>query len=113
MASKGSIPTFNKEYFSNILSNYFEQFQLISVEKLSHGNVNDTFKIELINITSIDTYILQRINTKIFQNPHIIKKNHYIYINRFSKEKSLNYSKNYSIDFIIPLIISTVNNQEL
>jgi hypothetical protein len=48
-----------------ILQHFFSLEEIISVENLIKGNINDSYKINMID----KSYLLQRINTDVFSNP--------------------------------------------
>ena len=63
----------DSETLFNILISGYEisRSLIISIENFGNGLINHTFKV----VTSDDTYILQRINNEVFQNPYIISNN--------------------------------------
>ena len=53
---------------------FFPGREVIRVREYGNGHINDTFKLEIKG--SATAYILQRINTDVFKNPHGIIANH-------------------------------------
>lgn len=49
--------------------------ELLSFDRFGNGNINGTFIIEFDNEGNTDTYILQKINTEVFKNPHYLMEN--------------------------------------
>jgi hypothetical protein len=55
----------NIHSIQEILKQFFSLEEIISIENLIKGNINDSYKINL----SDKTFLLQRINTEVFSNP--------------------------------------------
>ncbi|MFU8847143.1 MAG: phosphotransferase enzyme family protein [Opitutales bacterium] len=49
--------------------------QLVALESIGSGNVNDTFRVVLRTTFSEEQYILQRINQTVFENPALVMAN--------------------------------------
>ncbi len=49
--------------------------QLVALEAIGSGNVNDTYRVVLRTTFSEEQYILQRINQKVFQHPALVMAN--------------------------------------
>jgi aminoglycoside phosphotransferase (APT) family kinase protein len=84
--------------FDEILKRYPIRISNLTVEPFGNGLINDTFLV----ITGNNRYILQKVNTKVFQNPEAIASNLQVaaeYINKNTPEYT----------FIIPL--QTTDNQ--
>lgn len=54
-----------------ILKQFFLDNEIISIDKLSNGNINDSYKI----YTNNQNYLLQKINTDVFRIPIQVSKN--------------------------------------
>ena len=65
-----------KENIQNIAQNFLntEGYQF-SAEVLKSGHINDTFKVSIEKGTSIEHFIVQRLNTTIFPEPQKIMEN--------------------------------------
>ncbi|PXA03596.1 aminoglycoside phosphotransferase [Coraliomargarita sinensis] len=49
--------------------------QLVALESIGSGNVNDTYRVVLRTTFSEEQYILQRINQSVFKNPALVMSN--------------------------------------
>lgn len=70
----------------NVLGNYQFYSQIDTIEKISGGNINITYKITLADGTK---YILQKINTSVFKNPILLMDNITKVTKKFSEQKNL------------------------
>jgi N-acetylhexosamine 1-kinase len=57
-----------------IVKQFFPEDEVASIETFGKGHINTTYKLDLIG--NGDSYILQRINTDVFKNPHGIAETH-------------------------------------
>lgn len=84
-----------------ILKNFKLDYECVAFSKLESGHINDTY---LITIASNSKYVLQKINTNVFNNIEAISHNK-LYFNNFIQSKSQNYNYQF-IHFI-----ETINNE--
>lgn len=58
-----------------ILENYEIPGKLESIKEYNVGNINKTYIIEYDNEGKIEKYLVQKINTLVFNNPYILMEN--------------------------------------
>lgn len=90
----------NDEMKEQVLNEYFENKNLLSVEPFGNGHINDTYRI---TSSSNDTiYVLQRVNTSVFPDMKGLVDNH----------KKLQEFFNDNVDIEIPRLIKTQRNED-
>jgi thiamine kinase-like enzyme len=70
-----------------ILNEFFPNVAIGDISELGHGHINDTYLINLQNKS--EQYVLQRINTKVFNKPEIIIHSHMKIQEKLNGTKSL------------------------
>ena len=76
----------NQDRFYEIISQYDFPGELISYHNHGNGHINDTYLLDYRYNDHTQRYILQRINTDIFQNPSELMDN-IIHVTEFLKKK--------------------------
>lgn len=88
--------------FEVILESFFPHLTPSSVESLESGHINDTYRVDYHGEGR--SYVLQKINTKVFSNPWILACNH------LRLQEHVTRSDN---RFVIPQLIQDKNNSPL
>ncbi|NOQ27806.1 MAG: phosphotransferase [Bacteroidales bacterium] len=88
--------------FKEILYNFFPDKQLKEVKSFGNGHINSTFKVIFKN--NQQEYILQKINTTVFNNPDDLIQNHI---------KVQEYIKNSTSEIEIPQLYANSDNKFL
>lgn len=60
---------------SNIIYSFWPQSTIVAIIPIENGLINSTFSVEVILNANRKKYILQKINTAVFQNPKAIQTN--------------------------------------
>ncbi len=74
------------EAFAHIISKYDVKGRVISVSPIGNGHINLTLHIITENGDKRENYILQKINKKVFRNPHELMEN-YAGVTAFLRDK--------------------------
>jgi len=74
------IDQFSRSQIMEIAQQFSAQKQIADIQPFGSGNINDTFLVSLQEVES-QSFILQRINTKVFHNPKSVMQNMRIYAN--------------------------------
>lgn len=82
--------------------------QIADVQPFGSGNINDTFLVSLQGIET-ESFILQRLNTKVFCEPKLVMQNMRIYSDHVSDRL-----ENVSLDrqWMVPQVLSTDQDQD-
>jgi Ser/Thr protein kinase RdoA (MazF antagonist) len=64
----------NREEFWNIADRFINEGKITQIQVFGSGNINDTFLVSLSDSRE-DFFVLQRINTKVFQQPELVMQN--------------------------------------
>ncbi len=59
----------------NLLSQFNINGEIISCTTFTNGHINSTFKVEVLTNDKIEKYVLQKINTYVFNNPNKVMDN--------------------------------------
>ncbi len=57
-----------------VVAKFFPSKKISGICPFGKGHINDTYKVSFID--EVDSYVLQRINNRVFKNPQIIAANH-------------------------------------
>ena len=49
--------------------------QIAGIQQLGSGNVNDTFLVTLADSASRQAFVMQRLNTEVFEQPELVMRN--------------------------------------
>ena len=49
--------------------------QIAGIKQLGSGNVNDTFLVTLADSASRQAFVMQRLNTEVFEQPELVMRN--------------------------------------
>lgn len=63
------------ELFTTIIKDFNLKGELIGIECVSTGNINDTYTIKTVYMGNEREYILQRVNHRVFSNPERVAEN--------------------------------------
>jgi Phosphotransferase enzyme family len=80
MGQNNQISTSDRSQIMAIAHNFSAQKQVAGVQPFGSGNINDTFLVSLQE-SSAQSFILQRINTKVFREPKLVMQNMRTYAN--------------------------------
>ncbi len=65
----------SKDYLFQIASEFFPKHNILHIDELSSGNINKTFLVKLVESETDIAFILQQINSSIFDKPSIVMNN--------------------------------------
>ncbi len=94
---------------TEIAAEYCPISQINSIVKVHSGNVNDTFIVHINHTCHIKSFVLQRINTDIFQSPEKIIKNYLFMLDHIHNKGLTSSISNVYKNFIFPKILFTLN----
>ena len=80
MAQNIQIDKFAKSQIMAIAQQFSPQKQITDIQPFGSGNINDTFLVSLQEAAD-QSFILQRINTKVFHEPKLVMQNMRVYTN--------------------------------
>lgn len=80
MAQNIQIDKFARSQIMAIAQQFSSQKQIADIQPFGSGNINDTFLVSLQEVEA-QSFILQRINTKVFHEPKLVMQNMRIYAN--------------------------------
>ncbi|MFM7599961.1 MAG: phosphotransferase enzyme family protein [Pseudanabaena sp.] len=80
MAQNIQIDQFARSQIMAITQQFSPQKQIADIQPFGSGNINDTFLVSLQEVES-QSFILQRINTKVFHEPKLVMQNMRVYTN--------------------------------
>jgi Ser/Thr protein kinase RdoA (MazF antagonist) len=80
MDQNNQFDKFDRLKIMAIANNFSVQKQVADVQAFGSGNINDTFLVSLQE-SSAHSFILQRINTKVFREPKLVMQNMRTYAN--------------------------------
>ena len=80
MDQNKQISTFDRSQIMAIAHQFSAQKQVADIQPFGSGNINDTFLVSLQE-PAAKSFILQRINTKVFRKPKLVMQNMRIYAN--------------------------------
>lgn len=80
MAQNIQIDKFARSQIMTIAQQFSPQKQITDIQPFGSGNINDTFLVSLQEAAD-QSFILQRINTKVFHEPKLVMQNMRIYTN--------------------------------
>ncbi len=63
------------DQLENIIVSFLGKVEIVQVEKLAGGLINQSFKVTIKDVVTTKTYFLQRINEKIFRDPDLLMRN--------------------------------------
>lgn len=86
---------------NKILDNYNIKGKLINIKEDNTGNINKTYIITFINNGIEYKYLVQQINTNVFNNPYILMKNILGVTNYLKEQLVLNNDNNHKVLEII------------
>lgn len=86
---------------NKILDNYNIKGKLINIKEDNTGNINKTYIITFINNGIEYKYLVQQINTNVFNDPYILMKNILGVTNYLKKQMILNNDNNHKVLEII------------
>lgn len=81
-----------------VLKAYFNLSEIVNISPFGNGHIQLTFRVE----TKSNSFILQKINTKVFTNPELLIKNHLLIQQQYKLSKDNEY--------LIPEIIKTLDD---
>ncbi len=70
--------TFERDRLLSIAEHFSHQGNITGIKPLGNGNINDTFLVSLDDLEQT-RFVLQRINTKVFQHPERVMQNMYTF----------------------------------
>ena len=80
MAQNIQIDKFARSQIMAIAQQFSPQKQITDIQPFGSGNINDTFLVSLQEAAD-QSFILQRINTKVFREPKLVMQNMRVYTN--------------------------------
>ena len=80
MAQNIQIDKFARSQIMTIAQQFSPQKQITDIQPFGSGNINDTFLVSLQEAAD-QSFILQRINTKVFHEPKLVMQNMRVYTN--------------------------------
>lgn len=80
MGQNNQISQLERSQIMVIAQKFSNQNQIADIQAFGSGNINDTFLVSLQEVEA-QSFILQRINTKVFQEPKLVMQNMRIYAN--------------------------------
>jgi Ser/Thr protein kinase RdoA (MazF antagonist) len=80
MAQNIQIDKFARTQIMTISQQFSPQRQITDIQPFGSGNINDTFLVSLQEVAD-QSFILQRINTKVFHEPKLVMQNMRVYTN--------------------------------
>jgi Ser/Thr protein kinase RdoA (MazF antagonist) len=98
----------NREEFWSIADCFVKQGRVNNLQTFGSGNINDTFLVSLANSTE-EYFVLQRINTKVFQHPELVMKNMRLVCDRIQ-----NNSRDFIVDrrWEMPRVLLTKDDRD-
>ena len=72
---------------TELISHFCLQGSVISAELYGNGHINTTIRVKMDDNGALREYILQKINTNVFKNPHQLMEN-YVGVTRFLRKKT-------------------------
>lgn len=102
MAQNIQIDKFARSQIMTIAQQFSPQKQITDIKPFGSGNINDTFLVSLQEAAE-QSFILQRINTKVFHEPKLVMQNMRVYTNHVS-DRLQNHSleRRWDIPKILP-----------
>lgn len=64
-----------REKLENILANFSIKGSILHFSPLGQGHIHDTYLVEVVKDKEIEKYTLQRLNTRVFQQPELMMAN--------------------------------------
>ena len=62
-------------YMEKIIHQFFDYQQLVSLSPFGTGHINDTYRLEIVEAGKPQTWLLQRLNHHVFQQPEAVMQN--------------------------------------
>ena len=59
----------------SVVGNYYPEKRILSIEEFESGNINNTYKVNLVDSIETKSFVLQNINNYVFSNPELITQN--------------------------------------
>lgn len=72
--------------YPRVLEGFNLDYQAYRIDRHGSGLINNTFRLTHLPGTAGQDYILQRINTHVFRNPHVLVRNHRLAADYLAKE---------------------------